>query len=116
MTRPFKKELFSVAEFNRRFTSDNKFREFARQVYGYLDKMKVGHRLRLDRYDKIKQEWIVLTASAFIAEGVHSLDYYFSDDFSSIVHTYVEPEVIEKCREIKYGSFDLNSNNNEEKK
>ena len=104
-TRPFKDELFLVSEFNKRWSADAGFRDFARQVYSYLDHMKPNKILRLDRYTGKKLEWIVLTAAAFIAEGVHSMDYFFTDDFTAIHHVDIPSQEIEDMRTHKYGSL-----------
>ena len=97
------KNLFLVSTFNKLWDENNEFRDFARQVYHYLDHMKVDKYLRLDRYEGKKLEWIVVTAAAFIAEGIHAADYYFSDDYCSIHHVSVEPEILEEMRTAKYG-------------
>jgi len=95
---PFKPELRSVAEFNRRWLADPRFRAFASQVYAYLDRMKPGRVLRLDRYTGEKLDWIVLTAVAYVCEGINSMTHYFADDYMSVHRQYVPEKDLEAAR------------------
>lgn len=95
---PFKSELADPAEFNRRWQADERFRAFASQVYGYLDRMRPGRVLRLDRYSGEKLDWIVLTAVAYICEGQNSMSHYFDDDYRSIRRQAVSEQELESVR------------------
>lgn len=81
---PSDHSLRSVAEFNRLFRCNKKFHDFAKQVYSYLDAMKPGRVLRLNKYSGEKLEWIVRTACAFICEGNHWIDFEFSSDYMAV--------------------------------
>lgn len=95
---PFKTELRDPAEFNRRWQADERFRAFAAQVYGYLDRMRPGRVLRLDRYSGEKLDWIVLTAVAYLCEGLNSMTHCFADDYRSIRREAVSEEELECVR------------------
>lgn len=95
---PFDPCLADPAEFNRRWRSDGRFRAFAAQVYDYLDRMRPGRTLRLDGYSGEKLDWIVLTAAAYLSEGLNSMTHCFADDYRSIRREAVGEQELELVR------------------
>ena len=71
------------------------FRKFAEQVYRYLERMKPGTVLVLERYSGEQLEWIIKTACVFILEGNNGLEYEFNEDYTAVVRRYVPPDVKE---------------------
>ena len=51
-------KLNSMSEFTALWNSGEKFRKFAEQVYRYLERMKPGTVLALERYSGEQLEWI----------------------------------------------------------
>lgn len=88
-------KLNSMSEFTAFWNSGEKFREFAEQVYHYLERMKPGTALVLKRYSDEQLEWIIKTACVFIQEGDNSLEYEFNEDYTAVVHRHVAPDVKE---------------------
>ena len=82
-----------MSEFTDLWNSGERFRKFAEQVYRYLDQMKPGTTLVLERYSGEQLEWIVKTACIFILEGNNGLEYEFNEDYTAVVHRYVSPDV-----------------------
>ena len=68
-------KLNSMSEFTALWNSGEKFRKFAEQVYRYLERMKPGTVLALERYSGEQLEWIIKTACVFILEGDNYLEY-----------------------------------------
>ena len=62
-------KLNSMSEFTALWNSGERFRRFAEQVYRYLERMKPGTVLVLERYSGEQLEWIIKTACVFILEG-----------------------------------------------
>lgn len=84
-------KLNSMSEFTALWNSGERFRKFAEQVYRYLERMKPGTVLMLERYSGEQLEWIIKTACVFILEGDNSLEYEFNEDYTAVVHRYVPP-------------------------
>ena len=55
-------KLNSMSEFTALWNSGERFRKFAEQVYRYLERMKPGTVLVLERYSGEQLEWIIKTA------------------------------------------------------
>lgn len=55
-------KLNSMSEFTALWNSGERFRKFAEQVYRYLERMKPGTVLALERYSGEQLEWIIKTA------------------------------------------------------
>ncbi len=55
-------KLNSMSEFTALWNSGEKFQKFAEQVYRYLERMKPGTVLVLERYSGEQLEWIIKTA------------------------------------------------------
>lgn len=87
-------KLGSMSEFTALWNSGDRFRKFSEQVYRYLERMKPGTALVLDRYSGEQLEWIIKTACVFILEGNNALEYEFNEDYTAVVHRHVDPEVI----------------------
>ena len=85
--------LNNMSEFTALWISGERFRKFAGQVYRYLERMKPGTVLMLERYSGEQLEWIIKTACVFILEGDNSLEYEFNEDYTAVVHRYVPPDV-----------------------
>lgn len=85
--------LKSMSEFTALWNSGESFRSFSEQVYRYLERMKPGTVLVLERYSGMKLEWIIKTACVFILEGYNGLEYEFNEDYTAIVHRYLAPDV-----------------------
>ena len=62
-------KLNSMSEFTALWNSGERFQKFAEQVYRYLERMKPGTVLVLERYSGEQLEWIIKTACVFILEG-----------------------------------------------
>ena len=88
-------KLNSMSEFTALWNSGEKFRKFAEQVYRYLERMKPGTILALERYSGEQLEWIIKTACVFILEGDNYLEYEFNEDYTAVVHRYIPPDVKE---------------------
>ena len=86
-------KLNSMSEFTALWNSGERFQKFAEQVYRYLERMKPGTVLVLERYSGEQLEWIIKTACVFILEGDNSLEYEFNEDYTAVVHRYVDPDV-----------------------
>lgn len=84
-----------MSEFTELWNSGERFRNFAEQVYRYLEQMKPGTTLVLDNYSGEQLEWIIKTACVFILEGDHGFDYEFNDNYTAIVHKYIDPKIRE---------------------
>ena len=84
-----------MSEFTTLWNSGEKFRKFAEQVYRYLERMKPGTVLVLERYSGEQLEWIIKTACVFILEGNNGLEYEFNDDYTAVVHRRVDPDIKE---------------------
>ena len=82
-------KLNSMSEFTALWNSGERFRKFAEQVYRYLERMKPGTVLALERYSGEQLEWIIKTACVFI------LEYEFNEDYTAVVHRYIPPDVKE---------------------
>ncbi len=82
-------KLNSMSEFTALWNSGERFRKFAEQVYRYLERMKPGTVLALERYSGEQLEWIIKTACVFILEGDNYLEYEFNEDYTAVVHRYV---------------------------
>ncbi len=54
-------KLNSMSEFTALWNSGERFRKFAEQVYRYLERMKPGTVLALERYSGEQLEWIIKT-------------------------------------------------------
>lgn len=98
MNWPFDPLLARPSEFNRRWQADPEFRAFAAQVYDYLDRMRPGRLLRLDRYSGRKLEWIVLTAAAYLSEGLNYITHAFTDDYRAISRNREGDETLDNVR------------------
>lgn len=85
--------LNSRSEFSTLWNTDERFRVFSEQVYRYLDRMKPDTVLVLDRYSGEKLEWIIKTACIFILEGYNGLEYEFNENYTAIIHRYLNPDV-----------------------
>lgn len=77
-------EWLTVEGFNELFRTDPEFASFARNVYDYLDRMRMGRIVSFSKYEGKELEWCIRTAAAFICEGDHWADYTFGDDFLSV--------------------------------
>lgn len=77
-------EWLTVEGFNELFRTDPGFATFARNVYDYLDRMRMGRIVSFSKYEGKKLEWCIRTAAAYICEGDHWIDYTFGDDFLSV--------------------------------
>ena len=86
-------KLNSMSEFTALWNSGERFQKFAEQVYRYLERMKPGTVLVLERYSGEQLEWIIKTACVFILEGNNSLEYEFNEDYTAVVHRHVDPDV-----------------------
>lgn len=84
-------KLNSMSEFTALWNSGERFRKFAEQVYRYLERMKPGTVLALERYSGEQLEWIIKTACVFILEGDNYLEYEFNEDYTAVVHRYIPP-------------------------
>ena len=103
-------KLNSMSEFTALWNSGERFRKFAEQVYRYLERMKPGTVLVLERYSGEQLEWIIKTACVFILEGNNSLEYEFNEDYTAVVHRHVDPDVkkwiLSRCKhECRIGRF-----------
>lgn len=96
-------KLSRMSEFNELWNSNKKFQNFAEQVYRYLEKMKPGTTLVLERYSGEQLEWIIKTACVFILEGDHWIDYEFDDNYTAVIHKYVPADVrewiLKRCKQ-----------------
>lgn len=81
---PIDQEWLTVSGFNRLWRADEQFREFARQVYNYLENMRPGRVVTFRRYSGQKLEWCIRTASTFLLESIHRWDWWIGDDFMSV--------------------------------
>ena len=95
-------KLNSMSEFTALWNSGERFRTFAEQVYRYLERMKPGTVLMLERYSGEQLEWIIKTACVFILEGDNSLEYEFNEDYTAVVHRHVDPDVKKWILSIAY--------------
>ena len=58
-------KLNSMSEFTALWNSGERFRKFAEQVYRYLERMKPGTVLALERYSGEQLEWIIKTTTTW---------------------------------------------------
>lgn len=84
----------STKDFNELYRKDEEFREYAKDVYKYLDHMSAGDRIYL-KYTGEELEWVLLTIIAFYQEPYHSLDFYMSDDYTYFYRDYISPSARE---------------------
>ena len=84
-----------MSEFTALWNSGEKFQKFAATVNLYLERMKPGTVLALERYSGEQLEWIIKTACVFILEGNNGLEYEFKEDYTAVVHRHVDPDVKE---------------------
>lgn len=87
-------KLKSWDEWRTLWNSGPEFQNFAMQVYRYLESMKPGTSLRLDRYSGRTLEWVIKTGCVFILEGNNSIEYEFNEDYTEIVHRVVPEDII----------------------
>lgn len=60
------------------------FFEFAMQVYDYLELMKPGTVLVLDKYEEKYMNWAIKTTCLFIDAGDHWKEYEFNDTYTKV--------------------------------
>lgn len=77
-------KLIDRNEFQALWESSQEFQTLAMNVFHYLERMRPGEAISLNKYTGDKLSWIIKTACLYMYEWPKFLEYEFNDEYTAI--------------------------------